>query len=84
MAPLLEWSDEHEVSTRDRLASTGADARIEASVTDGELRLPLPPAGRNSRRSIEDRSLRVMTRLTGKLTGALTVAGLLVSRFDPD
>ena len=84
MVPMLERSDEHEVSTRDRLASTGADARIEASVTDGELRLPLPPAGRNSRRSIEDRALRVMTRLTGKLTGALTAAGLLVSRFDPD
>ena len=44
--PLLERSHEHEVSTRDRPAKTGADARIEESAAMGEVRLALRPYGR--------------------------------------
>ena len=44
--PLLERNHEHEVSTRDRLAGTGADARIEESVAMGEVYLALRPYGR--------------------------------------
>jgi hypothetical protein len=43
---LLEWSHENKVSTRDRLAGTGADARIEESAAMGEVRLALRPYGR--------------------------------------
>ncbi len=46
---LLERSHEHEVSTRDRPARTGADARIEESVAIGELRLALRPYGRTNK-----------------------------------
>ena len=44
--PLLERSHEHKVSTRDRPAQTGADARIEESGANGELRLAILPYGR--------------------------------------
>ncbi len=37
--PLLKRSHENNVSTRDRLARTGADARIEESAAMGEVRL---------------------------------------------
>ncbi len=43
---LLERSHEHHVSTRDRPARTGADARIEESVASREVRLALRPYGR--------------------------------------
>ena len=43
---LLKRSDEHPVSTRDRPARTGADARIEESAAKGEVRLALRPYGR--------------------------------------
>jgi hypothetical protein len=43
---LLKRSHENNVSTRDRLAGTGADARIEESVAMGEVRLALRPYGR--------------------------------------
>ncbi len=43
---LFAWSHEHEVSTRDRPARTGADARIEGSGAKGEVRLVLQPYGR--------------------------------------
>jgi len=43
---LLERSHENNVSTRDRLAGTGADARIEESAATGEVRLALRPYGR--------------------------------------
>jgi len=43
---LLEWSHEKNVSTRDRLAETGADARIEEFVAMEEVRLALRPYGR--------------------------------------
>ncbi len=43
---LFAWSHEHEVSTRDRPARTGADARIEESEANGEVRLALRPYGR--------------------------------------
>jgi hypothetical protein len=46
---LLELNDELIVSTRDRPAKTGADARIEESEANGELRLALRPYGRNSK-----------------------------------
>ncbi len=46
---LLERSHEHPVSTRDRPARTGADARIEESAANGELRLALQPYGRASK-----------------------------------
>ena len=44
--PLLERSHENNVSTRDRLARSGADARIEESAALGEVRLALRPYGR--------------------------------------
>jgi len=47
--PLLEPSHEHPVSTRDRPARTGADVRIEASATNGEVCLALRPYGRASK-----------------------------------
>ncbi len=43
---LFHRSHEHEVSTRDRPARAGADARIEESAANGELRLALRPYGR--------------------------------------
>ena len=43
---LLELNDELNVSTRDRPARTGADARIEESVVKREVRLALRPYGR--------------------------------------
>ena len=46
---LLELNDELNVSTRDRPARTGADARIEGSVTNGEVRLALRPYGRQNK-----------------------------------
>ncbi len=44
---LLKRSYENRVSTRDRPARTGADARIEESAANGEVRLALRPYGRN-------------------------------------
>jgi hypothetical protein len=44
--PLLERNHENKVSTRDRPARTGADARIEESAAMGEVRLALRPYGR--------------------------------------
>ncbi len=46
---LLKRSDEHPVSTRDRPARTGADARIEGSEANGEERLALRPYGRTNK-----------------------------------
>ena len=45
---LLERGCENEVSTRDRLARTGADARIEESGAIGEVCLAIRPYGRYS------------------------------------
>ena len=45
---LLERGYENEVSTRDRLARTGADARIEESGAIGEVCLAIRPYGRYS------------------------------------
>ncbi len=45
----LKRTHEHEVSTRDRPAGTGADARIEESEANGEVRLALRPYGRKFR-----------------------------------
>jgi hypothetical protein len=47
--PLLRRNHEHEVSTRDRPARTGADARIEESVAMGDVRLALRPYGRKKK-----------------------------------
>ena len=44
--PLLGRNHEHELSTRERPARTGADARIAESVAMGEVRLALRPYGR--------------------------------------
>ena len=44
---LLELNHEFNVSTRDRPAKTGADARIEGSDANGEVRLALRPYGRS-------------------------------------
>jgi hypothetical protein len=45
--PLLKRGDENNVSTRDRLARTGADARIEEeSAAMGEVRLAILHYGR--------------------------------------
>jgi len=52
---LLERSHEREVSTRDRPAKTGADARIEESEAMGELRLALRPYGRAFKTLWDDR-----------------------------
>ena len=46
---LLKRSHENNVSTRDRLAGTGADARIEESAVMGKVRLALRPYGRKNR-----------------------------------
>ncbi len=46
---VFQRSHEHEVSTRDRPARAGADARIEASAAMGEVRLALRPYGRNDK-----------------------------------
>jgi len=46
---LLELNDELNVSTRDRPARTGADARIEESETNGKVRLALRPYGRKKK-----------------------------------
>jgi hypothetical protein len=46
---LLELNDELNVSTRDRLARTGADARIQGSRATGEVRLALRPYGRKNK-----------------------------------
>jgi hypothetical protein len=43
---LLARSHENNVSTRDRPARTGADARIKESAASGEVRLALRPYGR--------------------------------------
>jgi hypothetical protein len=45
---LLGRNHEHDLSTRDLLARTGADARIEESVAMGELRLAIRPYGRKN------------------------------------
>src|SRR3989304_6701754 len=45
---LLRRNHEHDLSTRDRPASTGADARIEGSAALGEVCLALLPYGRGS------------------------------------
>jgi len=47
--PLLERSHENKVSTRDRLARTGADARIEESAAMGKVCLALRPYGRQKK-----------------------------------
>ena len=47
---LLELTYEFNVSTRDRPARTEADARIEDSGANGELRLALQPYGRKYKR----------------------------------
>jgi hypothetical protein len=47
---LLKRNHENNVSTRDRLARTGADARIEESVVNGEVCLALRPYGREFKR----------------------------------
>ncbi len=56
---LLAWSHEHEVSTRDRPARTGADARIEESEANGEERLALRPYGRTDSAFRERRQVAV-------------------------
>ncbi len=53
---LFRRSDEHELSTRDRPASAGADARIEESAAIGEVCLALLPYGREF-----ERVFRVLT-----------------------
>jgi len=46
---LLDLNREPRVSTRDRPARTGADARIEGSVANGEVRLATQPYGRKNK-----------------------------------
>ncbi len=46
---LLELNDELNVSTRDRPARTGADARIEGSGAKGKVRLATRPYGRKNK-----------------------------------
>ena len=46
---LLELNDEFNVSTRDRPARTGADARIEGSAANGGVRLATRPYGRRNK-----------------------------------
>jgi len=46
---LLELNHELNVSTRDRPARTGADARIEESAANGKVRLALRPYGRKNK-----------------------------------
>jgi len=44
--PMLGWSCEPNVSSRDRPAKTGADARIDESAANAEVCLALRPYGR--------------------------------------
>ena len=53
---LLELNHEQEVSTRDRPARAGADARIEESVAKGGVRLATRPYGRTNKRGSGRRS----------------------------
>ncbi len=46
---LFQRSNENSVSTRDRIANTGTDARIEESAANGEVRLALRPYGRKKK-----------------------------------
>jgi hypothetical protein len=50
---LLALNHEHRLSTRDRPARTGADARIEAAAAIGEACLALRPYGRRSKRPFQ-------------------------------
>ena len=73
---LLRRNHEHEVSTRDRPARTGADARIEESAAMGEVRLALRPYGRYSAAAGSGREERcraswLLLRLTGGRRNAL-------------
>jgi hypothetical protein len=52
---LLELNDELNVSTRDRPAKTGADARIEESEANGEVRLALRPYGSHFKQRFQHR-----------------------------
>jgi hypothetical protein len=52
---LLELNDELNVSTRDRPARAGADARIGGSAAKGEVRLALQPYGRTFKTLWNDR-----------------------------
>ena len=52
---LLELNDELNVSTRDRPARTGADARIEESGAKGEVRLALQPYGSHFKQRFQHR-----------------------------
>jgi len=65
---LLELNDELNVSTRDRPARTGADARIEGSGANGELRLALQPYGKRFKRRFPHQPILVI--LTIGLQGA--------------
>lgn len=47
--PLLKRNCENKVSTRDRLARAGADARTKESAANAELRLVIRPYGRKKR-----------------------------------
>ena len=65
--PLLGRNHEHEVSTRDRPAQTGADARIEASAANREVRLALLPYGRKFNGSF--REVREPSLLSNRSSG---------------
>jgi len=52
---LLELNDEFNVLTRDRPAKTGADARIEESEANGEVRLALRPDGSHFKQRFQHR-----------------------------
>ncbi len=61
--PLLKRSHENNVSTRDRLAGTGADARIEESAAMGEVCLALRPYGRKNKGHFRQGPSRDIQRL---------------------
>ena len=71
---LLALNDELNVSTRDRPARTGADARIEESAANGEVRLALRPYGRRNKPRIrlQVRKLEAMSSRGLRRSGAAT------------
>ena len=69
-APLLQRNRARILSTRDRPAGTGADARIEGSVVTDEVRLAFLPYGRYVKRPS---GLRLAAPVRPRLRGAAPV-----------
>ena len=87
--PMLRPNHEHNVSTRDRPARTGADAQIEESVANGAVRLALRPYGRNFKlrfqhaRISTDMTTKPRTGPTHPVPGKCSAISWTLSEFTP-